>query len=300
MTNPEDHISVCICTCQRPQLLKRLLEKLAVQKTEGLFAFSILVVDNDVHGSAQQTVAAFAHTAAIETRYLIEPVRNIALTRNKLIRNTSGNYLAWIDDDEFPQEDWLLTLWKACRTYGAAGVLGPVLPHFESAPPQWLSKGGFYERARHHTGFILDWQEARTGNVLLRREILNDQEDVFDPKFGMGGEDQDFFRRMMGAGHTFIWCDEAPVYETVPPHRWKLRFLLQRALMRGKISSGHRKHRITNLIKSCIAVPLYALALPVLLILGQHHFIKYLIRLFDHLGRLLAGIHLNPVSQRLN
>jgi hypothetical protein len=41
-------------------------------------------------------------------------------------------------------------------------------------------------------------------------------------------------------------------------------------------------------------VPLYTIALPFLLIAGQHWFMKYLIKLCDHVGRLLAWLGFNP------
>jgi succinoglycan biosynthesis protein ExoM len=182
--------------------------------------------------------------------------------------------------------------------YKADGVLGPVHPRFESAPPRWLTKGGFYNRPTHQTGFVMKWDEARTGNLLIRREILQGHDPVFRPEFGTGGEDQDFFRRMMAEGRTFVWCNEAPVYETIPPHRWKFGFLLRRALLRGKTSLRHPKDRLQNVLKSMVAVPLYVLALPLLLVLGHHLFMKYLVRLFDHLGRLLALFRLNPIQER--
>jgi succinoglycan biosynthesis protein ExoM len=296
----KDQISVCVCTYKRPLLLKRLLEELACQETKDLFDFSIVVVDNDSHQSARQVVTDFAGSSLIETIYCIEPASNIALARNKAVESAKGEYLAFIDDDEVPGKDWLLGLLKACKTYGVDGVLGPVKPHFEVAPPEWLTKAGFYNRPTHETGFVMTWQEARTGNVLIRRQILNGLDPVFRPEFGIGGEDQDFFRRMIDKGHTFIWCNEAPAYETVPPHRWKRRFLLKRALLRGKITFRHPTNRLSNIIKSVIAVPLYGIALPFLLILGHHLFMKYFVRLFDHLGRLLALINLNPIKERCN
>jgi hypothetical protein len=47
-----------------------------------------------------------------------------------------------------------------------------------------------------------------------------------------------------------------------------------------------------------IAVPLYTLALPILFLGGQHVFLKYLIKLLDHVSRLLAFLGLNLVTQR--
>ena len=54
------HISVCICTFKRPELLTRLLERLENQRTDGLFTYSVVVADNDPAQSARQAVAAFA------------------------------------------------------------------------------------------------------------------------------------------------------------------------------------------------------------------------------------------------
>lgn len=301
--NPQDHISVCICTYQRPDLLKRLLEAVARQKSDGTFSFSIVVVDNDRTESARQTVAEFAERFSVQITYQVEATPNIAMARNLVVANAKGNFLAFIDDDEFPLEDWLLNMIQACRKHDVAGVLGPVLPHFDTPPPAWLTKGGFYDRPRHETGFVLGWQESRTGNVLLRREIIDGSGEVFRTEFGTGGEDQDFFRRMMENGHRFVWCDEGPAYETVPPHRWSRKFLLQRALLRGKTTCRHRQNLLKNIAKSLVAVPLYGMALPFFFISGnsKHHlFMKYLVRLCDHGGRLLALAGLNPVNERCN
>jgi hypothetical protein len=51
-------------------------------------------------------------------------------------------------------------------------------------------------------------------------------------------------------------------------------------------------------VKSVIAVPCYALALPVLALAGQHVFLKYLIKLLDHGSRLLAFLGFSLVTQR--
>lgn len=300
MSGQKEHISVCICTFKRPDLLQRLLDSLRKQRTDGLFTYSIVVADNDREESAKATTVAFAANSGIETKYCMEPTPNIALARNTVVRNARGEYLAFIDDDEFPNDDWLLVMLKVCKAHNVAGVLAPVLPHFDTEPPAWLKRAGFYDRPRHETGFVMTWQESRTGNVLIRRQILDSIELVFTPAFGAGGEDQDFFRRMNAAGHKFIWCDEGVAYETVPPHRWERRFLLKRALLRGKTTCRHPKNRLRNIAKSIVAVPLYSIALPLLLLLGHHLFMKYLVRLFDHTGRLLALMKLNPIKERNN
>jgi succinoglycan biosynthesis protein ExoM len=292
------HITICICTYCRPAMLERLLRGISQQETGGLFNYSIVIADNHAAQSAKPVVEGWREASKIAIVYTAEPERNIALARNTALAHATGNFVVFIDDDEFPEPDWLLNLFRIRETHQVAGVLGPVKPHFELEPPRWLIKGGFYQRPTHPTGFVMPWQECRTGNVLLRRDILDSSEAPFRREFGSGGSDQDFFRRMIERGHRFVWCNEAAVYEVVPPARWSRRFMIHRGLLRGRNTLRHPKQRFRNLLKSIIAVPAYTLALPVLFLAGHHYFMKYLVKLADHVGRLLALLRLNPVTER--
>lgn len=298
MKDEARHISVCICTFKRPSLLRQLLVKLERQRTDGKFTYSIVVADNDKQESARQAVSEFLDRPDFSITYCVEPRQNIALVRNMALAHADGEFVALIDDDEFPQPDWLLSLFDACEEYQSAGVLGPVLPHFEETPPSWVTEGGFYVRPLHSTGSVMNWEGCRTGNVLLRRRILDGKEEVFQPRFGTGGEDQDFFRRMILEGHVFVWCNDAAVHEHVPPSRWERSFVLKRALLRGRNSLLHESSRRRNLLKSVVAIPMYAVLVPVLWVVRRPLVMKYLVKLSDHAGRLLALVGLNPVSER--
>ena len=296
MNEGQQHITVCVCTFQRPHLLRRLLEKLGEQDFGSLFTYSIVVADNDRLRSAEPVVAEFATISPIPISYCVEPRQNIALARNKAIENATGQFLAFIDDDEFPAKDWLLTLFKTCSKYDVDGVLGPVKPYFDEDAPTWVIKGKFYARPSYPTGFVIDWRKGRTGNVLLKRRVFAAGEQPFRPEFHVG-EDQDFFRRMIDQGRVFIWCDEAVAYEVVPPIRWKRTFMLRRALLRGRMSLAHPTFGVLDIAKSLIAVPTYLVALPLALVCGQGSFMNVVVRLFDHTGRLLALLGINPVKE---
>jgi glycosyltransferase involved in cell wall biosynthesis len=296
MTQP--HITVCICTFKRPDMLRRLLLKLEEQQTAGAFTFSVAVVDNDATGSARATVEECAAATGREIRYAIEPEQNIARARNRVFGLARGEYLACIDDDEFPTPRWLALLLAACRENGVAGVLGPVLPDYAVPAPDWIVRGGMFDRPRHLSGTGIGLGDARTGNVLLDRGPLAGTPEPFDVRFGSGGEDVDFFRRRMAQGQRFIWCDEAAVYETVPASRLTRGYQLRRALLRGRNSLRQRGGRARKLATSLVALPLYTLALPPLALAGQHHFMKYLIKWCDHAGRLLAAVGISAVRQR--
>jgi len=296
------HLCVCVCTYKRPRLLRNLLGRLDEQETEGFFDYSIVIVDNDRLESARETVETHATQSKIAISYNIEPRLNIALARNKAIEVSKGDFICFVDDDEFPGSRWLLNLYKAMRRYKAAGVLGPVLPYFGKDPPKWVSKGRFFDRPALISGQVLKWQSTRTGNALLKKAILKEDHIWFRPEFGSGGEDRDFFKRKIEQGHVFVWCNEAPVFETVPPERWKTKVLIKRALLRGKMAFNSSESRPKKILNSAAAIVIYTVSLPLLFvfspIIGYDVFMKYLIKNFDHLGYMLALFNIDLVREK--
>jgi len=290
------HIGVCVCTYKRPVLLRNLLVALDRQKTNDHFTFSVVIVDNDSAQSAWRTVSQADGRLNYRVSYHVEPQQNIALARNRALANAKGEYIAFIDDDECPPDDWLLRLFQACESRGVSGVLAPVRPSFERPPPEWLIKSRVFERPEYPTGTILSWQETRTGNALVRRRAVNDLEPPFRPVYGAGGEDQDFFRRLIECGHILVWCNESPVYEFVPLTRMSLRYICQRALLRGQ----NERHTLTirNVAKSAVAALLYAIIMPFLPFFGRHLLVRYLVKFLDHFGKLCAVVGIKPIGDK--
>ncbi len=295
-----DHISVCVCTCRRPATLERLLRGLAGQIKGGAFEVSIAVVDNDPQGSARVTAERLGTELGLDLAYEIEPERSIPAARNHALGMARGNYVAIIDDDEFPGNDWLLTLHSAVNRLGVDGALGPVLPHFETPPPRWLIRGRFCERPILPTGTVLGWDQTRTGNVLIRKDVFDKGGLAFDLKWKTSGSDRAFFKEAMKAGFRFIAVEEAPVYEIVPPERWLARYYVKRALVHGYNSYRNIKADLRGprkplyALKQAAATAVYAVVLPFSLIGGKHQAVRILEKGAHHLSGLaaMAGIEL--------
>lgn len=300
MSETIDHICVCICTYRRPELLLRLLESLERQVTRGLFTYSAVVVDNDVNRSAEAVVEPFRSRSKVAVEYCVEPEQNISLARNRAVAMAKGKYLAFIDDDEFPEETWLHNLLATCIRTKGDFILGPVEPHYETVPPAWVVKGRLCEREHFATGTRIRRPElTRTGNVLLVREICVEKEGPFDPSRGRsGGEDYEFFKWMLERGRTVYWCNEAPVHESVPPERTTRSYFLKRGLLRGSVTAKRAKLISANTIKSLVAVCVYGTAMPFLALLGHHLLMKYLIKCCDHAGKLLGLCRIEPMKER--
>lgn len=247
-------VSICICTFRRPDLLRRLLLAILHQDFSAK-NFEVIVVDNDPAQSAAVVLSEFQEIFAQRLTVLSLAEPNISLARNAAIHAASGAWIAMLDDDEYPQHDWLSHLVSTQQEHAADVVFAPVLPEYETGVPEWIRRGGFFERRRLPTGTRIDHKDARSGNVLVRQSFLERlpvENGPFDPAYGRtGGEDSMLFRQLGALGARMIWCDEAPVCELVPVSRATAKWLLQRSFRTGQLfmktelacTSVARRHR---------------------------------------------------------
>jgi len=235
-------LSICICTYKRPELLRRLLQAILTQTLKEV-AIEVVVVDNDSSQSAAAVLAEMTAGFAGRLKALNLANSNISLARNAAIAAASGQWIVMIDDDEVPVSDWLEQLLKVQKKEQADVVFAPVLPEYSESTPAWIREGGYFDRRRMPTGTKIDHKDARSGNVLIRRSLLQtisaSQKDgigPFDPAFGTtGGEDTMLFRRLDKLGAVMVWCDEAPADEFIPADRATAKWLLQRSYRTGQL-----------------------------------------------------------------
>jgi cellulose synthase/poly-beta-1,6-N-acetylglucosamine synthase-like glycosyltransferase len=193
----------------------------------------VIVVDNDAAMSAEPAIRQ-ARAEGLQIEYAVEPVRGIARARNRSLAAATGEFVAFIDDDEEADPQWLARLLAEVRRHDDDGGIGPVLPKFNDHTPRWLVQGRFFERPRPPTGTMLAAWQARTGNALIRREPLRALPGPFDERYDFtGGEDTDLFARLIDRGCRIIAVDQAIVYEHLPPSRTTMRWLLQRRFLTG-------------------------------------------------------------------
>ena len=286
-----DIISVCICTYLRPEMLSKALEAVLNQSRSDLFSFEVVIVDNDKKRSAEDTTRIFQSYTDITITYTCEPEQNIALARNRAVHKAGGNYIAFIDDDEFPINDWLIKLYSCLHEYQADSVLGPVVPDYLPGTPSWLIKSGFCDRRRIPTGSEITNKDKRTGNILLKRCLFEQGAPWFDPARGLtGGEDSDFISRQMRKGRKFIWCNEAVVYETVVEARWTTSYYLNRSFRSGTISAkiARKQKAVFSVFKAVLLLGIANIILPFSFLTGKHNWMKILTRILYHAGFLLS------------
>lgn len=230
--------SVCLCvpTFRRPAGLRKLLAQVAQLNYPG--NLSVIVVDNDAQTRAGAAVAEeMAPTFRFPLRSYVEPRRGHTYAYDQAFvlacRSTPApDYVAVLDDDEYPDPNWLAEMIRVALEYDVEIVGGPVFPVFDK-PDHWLAKSGLYAPHRYATGRVPLIYGA--GSMLIRRVTLEqylDEPFLHDFAF-TGGGDEEFFHRCRRDGRTFAWADEAHVFETTPPSRTTVGYLLRRMFRKG-------------------------------------------------------------------
>ena len=220
-------VTVCIPTYKRPKSLQRLLDAIAALNTDA--HVSVLVADNDAEGHAGFDLCHTIQNYRWPLTAVIAHKRGIAQVRNTLIENalkSDAQFIAMIDDDEWPEPQWISEFLKTALDTKADVLQGSILFGLGDA----ADGHGDIRRA---TGPIAMLQGA--GNILIARAVLDEMTAPwFDPQFALsGGEDQDFFVRLQRAGKRFAWSDTARARGDVPETRATLGWLLRRAYSVG-------------------------------------------------------------------
>jgi succinoglycan biosynthesis protein ExoM len=287
-------ISVCLATFRRNERLKAVLEDIAQQE---LLPDQVVVVDNDPSGGARTVIDAYRPTAPFKVDYDVQPVPNIAVTRNRTVELATGDWMAFIDDDERAPKEWLRELMAAVQEHNADAVLAPVQPQVPPDAPAWIRRGTFYNWPRQADGADVPLNCMRFGNVVLRADLVRAERVPFNPSYGLtAGEDADLLVRLVRKGARVKWSEKAPVSEPVEPKRLSLKYLVLRSLGGGQ---GYARYKLAGnygpinglgrasfmfqaLVQLLAASVIALLSLP----FGRHHSAKWLVRASANFGKL--------------
>jgi succinoglycan biosynthesis protein ExoM len=228
MENALKSIAVCVCTCQRPQMLADCLASLVkLDPIEGVRS-EIIVVDNEAEGS--EPVQGCARTFG--AHYHHQPDRGIPQARNAALdaaREIGATHLAFIDDDEIADSVWLRNLWEAMQHYGAGAIQGYVEYRYPEGTQEWRKRGEYTTRKRN-TGHSL--KLAATNNLLIDLSAANGLRFDESLRF-LGGEDAIFTDQIHKRGHAIVFCLEAVTFETVPQARVTIAAHTKKAFRKG-------------------------------------------------------------------
>jgi GT2 family glycosyltransferase len=194
-------ISVVVCSFNGSRVIRRCLEGLSRQNYPD---YEVIVIDD---GSTDDTAAI---AAGFEVRLVSTPNRGLSAARNEGLAQASGEIVAYIDDDAWPDPDWLSFLAWTFRTTDHAAVGGPNLPPRGDGPTAELvalAPGGPNHVLRTDT----EAEHIPGCNSAFRADRLR-AIDGYDTRFRTAGDDVDVCWRLHERGWTVGFSPGAVVW----------------------------------------------------------------------------------------
>jgi O-antigen biosynthesis protein len=164
----------------------------------------VIVVD-DGSGDATATIAAEYGFTVISTEN-----QGLGAARNTGAAAATGEYVAYLDDDAFPDPHWLKYLVHTFESGGHAAAGGPNIP-----PPAGPSVSKSVARSPGGPIHVLlddNCAEHLPGCNLAVRRTTMDALGGFDPQFRLAGDDVDYCWRILDAQETIGYAPGAMVW----------------------------------------------------------------------------------------
>jgi GT2 family glycosyltransferase len=214
-------VTVAVCTRNGARTIRRSMEGL--QRLE-YPNYEVVVVDD---GSTDDTATIVRQ---FDARLIIIPPQGLSVARNVALAAAEGEIIAFLDDDAWPDEHWLMYLADAFAHTKHAGVGGPnIAPAGDGLVAECVSRapGG-------PTHVLLTDREAEHlpgCNMAFRTESLR-AIGGFDPQFTIAGDDVDVCWRIQDRGWTLGYSAGAMVWHHRRPsirRFWRQQFNYGRA-----------------------------------------------------------------------
>lgn len=188
----------------------------------------ILVVENDDVPQVREAVLAVAATSLLPVAYVQESQAGLCHARNRALDEAlqrGAHWLAFIDDDEVAEPQWVAELYRVAQEHRADVVRGPVQYCY---PPEdrWAHLRDTGRKASPAEGQRI--REGATNNVLMTRHLFEPAGLGlrFDDRLNFtGGEDKLFFLQADALDIKMVFAPSACVEETVPLSRCSLGML---------------------------------------------------------------------------
>ena len=220
-------LSLIICTRNRATQLAQTLNTVSAIRSQ--LKWELVVVDNESTDRTGAVVQEFAASCDQPVQLIVQPGRGVSCAKNAGWRSARSAIIVCIDDDCYPQQDYLDSIFECFSKDPKLGFVGGRILLYdptdrrvtiqESLEPLSFPPGSFIR-----PGFI------QGANVAYRRAALTDV-GGFDPWFGAGalysGDETELIARISAAGWNGAYDPKPVVYHhhgrKTANEEWRLR-----------------------------------------------------------------------------
>ncbi|WP_460274987.1 glycosyltransferase [Celeribacter sp. ULVN23_4] len=268
-------ITVAALTRNRPSMLSDLLDSFGNLNIPTDCNIRLLVVENDTQPSSKCEIERRnGKVAAIPLHYVIESQIGIPFGRNRAAKEAlayGSDLLAFVDDDEVVDPNWLSKLVAGYRSSDAILLGGPLAIQPPANDLTWgqrklykglEQRGRKQERRAANRGNLngTDGVTIVTNNWLGETRLFSEYGLRFDETMRFtGGTDTKFYKEVKAKNLPTAWVKDAYVYEEVPVERLSISYQFRRARVQSCTNFASRLKTKPNLrMKGLASLPIKA------------------------------------------
>lgn len=241
------HISIVVCTHNRAQGLANSLRSLTHLLTQDEFSYDVLVVDNASQDDTAQVITKMAEDYPVPLRGVYEGRKGVVYARNRGIVETTGDWVAFFDDDQEADPRWLLELLHLAlekKTRCVGGAVWLKLPadqahrQLTAKVRMLLGEARWSDKPMAYTPKI----GPGAGNLMIQRTLFTEA-GGFDENILGRGEDTDLYFRICALGETCWFSPAAIIHHVIPEARLTEIFFRRLSIGMGE---GVAMHEMTK------------------------------------------------------
>ena len=206
--SPQQTVSVVICTCNRPDDLRKCIEAISQSKPA---PYEVIVVDNTAGDNATKCIARESGA-----RYVVEPTPGLSRARNRGLAESHSEIVAYVDDDAIPTSRWLEPLVEPFADPSVAAVTGETVPSVSDTTLRNLRPRRRLCNQDQYWFEIAAFGGLGIGaNMALRKSACIGWK-VFNERLGRGapfriGEESHAFASLIARGYSVVHAPAATV-----------------------------------------------------------------------------------------
>jgi glycosyltransferase involved in cell wall biosynthesis len=242
--------TVALCTHNHADRLERTLADLATLRSPQA-GWEFLVIDNGCRDTTPELLARHAWPAGWQVRVVREEKLGLSNARNRAIAEARGDYVIFMDDDETADPDWLCAYERLIDAHQPDAFGGRQVVLFEDARPPWLSDDllgflGELNRSDDIVPLTDPYTPFYGGNFGFRKTVCERVGD-FNAMLGRkgtdntGGEEVDFYRRLLDAGFKVWWTPEAIIHHRIQAAKLERGYFLDLHYRMGRMEAIRKR-----------------------------------------------------------
>lgn len=215
-------VSVIIPTMDRPEMLERCINSVI----SGTYKNIEIIISDDSKSNESKLVVERLKKGFRRIKYVHNTERSISVAINKAIRQSRGELIFILDDDNEINKNCITELVSSITKSSNIGIVGPlalyyshrnIIMHAGVIRSKFMRRALYIHENERWGGQIKEGEEVEDfANAFMFRRKAAKKAGLWDLLVPYMGEDGDFEARVRKAGYTVIINPQAKTYHDIP------------------------------------------------------------------------------------